>query len=151
MSNRPDQPGFVASGEDRIRELRYHLFQAASWMNNQSRTLLTPFGVTPKQYSILTILAARHPESLSIQEVRAALADKMSDASRLIDRLEKKKLLEKFPSDTDRRSNRARITAGGLELLRDVAAKRKGLEQAIRQRLPDRDVEQLTELLAKLK
>ena len=151
MSNRPDQPGFVAGGEDRIRDLRYNLFQSVSWLNNQSRQLLTPYGITPKQYSILIILAGRHPESLSIQEVRESLADKMSDASRLIDRLEKKGLLEKFPSDVDRRSNRARLTEQGRKLLVRIVAQAATLEGAVKERLTNEEIDHLNALLTKLK
>ena len=63
------------------------------------RKFLKPYDVTPKQYNILRILKEHAPESLSIQQIREMLADKMSDASRLVDRLERKELLKKFPSD----------------------------------------------------
>ena len=151
MTNQPDKPGFVASAGNRIQELRYRLFQSASWMNNLSRTFLQPFGITPKQYNILAILAAKSPESLSIQQVRDSLADKMSDASRLIDRLEKKNLLEKFPSDFDRRSNRARITDRGLKLLKQVSKDKAEHERAISDLLSNKEIDQLNELLSKLK
>ena len=77
------------------------------------RQFLQPHDITPKQYNILRLLNERAPESFSIQEIREMLADKMSDASRLVERLERKQLIDKFPSDQDRRSNRARITEEG--------------------------------------
>ena len=112
---------------------------------------MEPFGITPKQYNILTILATKHPESLSIQEVRESLADKMSDASRLIDRLHKKGYLDKFPSDFDRRSNRTRITEEGLGLLKKIAGNRANIDNVIAERLSASEIEQLTSLLSRLK
>jgi len=151
MSNSTDSAALTGPAKDQIQELRYNLFQSCSWLNNGTRQFLQPFGITPKQYSILGILDNRAPESLSIQEVRDSLADKMSDASRLIDRLEKKDLLTKFPSDFDRRSNRVRITDNGTKLLMRINTGRINLNRLISDRLGEREVEQLNDLLDRLK
>lgn len=151
MSNQTNNTGLVAGAGGQLQELRYNLFQSCSWLNNGTRQFLQPFGITPKQFSILRNLDERHPESLSIQEVREGLADKMSDASRLIDRLEKKALLEKFPSELDRRSNRVRITDRGRKLLQKIESRRGTLDEMIRGRLKESEVEQLNTLLSRLK
>lgn len=137
--------------DDQFRELRFNLLHTCSWINDSMRKFLQPHNITPKQYNILRILNERHPESLSIQEVREMLADKMSDASRLVDRLDKKKLIDKFPSDQDRRSNRARITDKGRELLEVVNRDRRKLDNMISDRLSEGDVEHLNDLLERLK
>ncbi len=137
--------------DDQYRELRFNLLHSCSWINNSVRQFLHPHGITPKQYNILRILHERQPESLSIQEIRDMLADKMSDASRLVDRLEKKNLLSKFPSDQDRRSNRARITEQGSHLLARVNQDRKQLDSIIGDRLSDTEVEYLNDLLERLR
>ncbi len=134
-----------------LQALRYNLSQSVSWLNNGTRQLLQPFDITPKQFSILRNLAKKGPESASIQEVRDGLADKMSDASRLIDRLVKKGFIDKFPSDYDRRSNRVRISETGLKLLRDIEARREELDRLISDRLDEVEVAQLNELLSRLK
>ncbi len=134
-----------------MQDLRYNLSQSCSWMNNLSRKFLSPFGITPKQYNILAILHGKGDESCSIQEVRDSLADKMSDASRLIDRLEKKGLLDKFPSDFDRRSNRARISARGRQLLDRISVQRRSFDQEVGKRLSGAEVKQLNQLLSRLK
>jgi DNA-binding MarR family transcriptional regulator len=138
-------------GDSQIQELRFNLFQSSSWLNNGARQLLQPFGITPKQYDILKNLAYNSPESASIQEVRDSLADKMSDASRLVDRLVKKGYLDKFPSDYDRRSNRVRISDAGLRLLKDINAGEIEFDQLINDRLSSKEVLQLNSLLSQLK
>ena len=115
------------------------------------RQVLQPHEITPKQFNILRILEERKPDSLSIQEVRDLLADQMSDASRLIDRLDKKGLITKFPSDTDRRSNRARIAPAGSDLLRVINTERQRLDDMIGDRLTDQETTTLIELLGRLK
>lgn len=134
-----------------LQELRFNLMQSCSLMINYTRQFLQPYGITPKQFTILRTLAACSPESRSIQDVRDSLADKMSDASRLIDRLEKKNFIEKFPSDFDRRSNRVRISDKGLKLLTEIQSRREHLDRFINDRLDEQEVEQLNELLARLK
>lgn len=134
-----------------LQELRFNLVQSCSLMVNNTRQFLQPYSVTPKQYTILRNLATCSPESRSIQDVRDSLADKMSDASRLVDRLEKKGFVDKFPSDFDRRSNRVRITGRGLELLRQIQEKKEHLDRFVNERLDEKEVNQLNELLARLK
>lgn len=134
-----------------IQELRFNLMQSCSLMINNTRQFLQPYGITPKQYTILRNLALRSPDSQSIQDVRDNLADKMSDASRLIDRLEKKGYIEKFPSDFDRRSNRVRISDQGIKLLDQISKHLDNLDRFVKERLDDREISSLNELLGRLK
>ncbi|MFT5997892.1 MAG: DNA-binding MarR family transcriptional regulator [Neolewinella sp.] len=151
MTLNNNQFGISVGGGSDIQELRYNLLQSCSWLNNGTRQLLQPFGITPKQHNILKNLAHCSPESASIQEVREGLADKMSDASRLIDRLVKKGLLDKFPSDHDRRSNRARISDAGLRLLKDISVRKEEFDRPVYDRLSQNEVRQLNSLLSQLK
>ena len=144
-------PHQMLVSDDQFRELRFNLLHTCSWINDSMRKFLQPYNITPKQYNILRILNERFPESLSIQEVRDMLADRMSDASRLVDRLEKKDLIDKFPSNEDRRSNRARITEDGRTLLLTINRARKELDAMISDRLSESDVENLNDLLERLK
>ncbi|MTB53673.1 MarR family winged helix-turn-helix transcriptional regulator [Lewinella sp. W8] len=130
--------------------LRHNLLQSCSWLSNGIRQFLQPFDLTPKQYAILRFLAEQEDRSFSILEVRRSLADKMSDASRLIERLEKKQLLQKTPSQVDRRSNQVRITPKGLQLFERIGKTRNRLDHLISERLTPEEVEQLNELLGRL-
>ncbi|MEM8582915.1 MAG: MarR family transcriptional regulator [Bacteroidota bacterium] len=132
------------------RQLRFNLLSACSYVNNGARQLLEPFDLTPKQYDILLLLDENGPEPLSIQNVRKKLADKMSDASRLIDRLYKKGLLDKTPSSEDRRSNLVALTDKGRDLLEELSAKYSSTDQQIDRNLDKKQLDQLNELLEKL-
>ncbi len=145
-----NKSGLNASAGNQVQELRYNLLQACSWLTNGTRKLLKPYGITPKQYSILRNLSTTSPESASIQEVREGLADKMSDASRLIDRLVKKGYLDKFPSDYDRRSNRVRISNSGLEILKEINDRKEDLDRLVSDLLSDKDLQDLNRLLSLL-
>ncbi len=127
-------------------ELRVSLLHAASWLNNEIRKFLQPYDITQKQFNILRILRGAHPKSLSIQTVRGRMIDRMSDASRLIDRLVRKGLIEKYPCPEDGRSNRALITDAGLELLAKIDADLKRLDRVM-DHLDDTDQQALVRLL----
>lgn len=146
----------ASSGNNRdkgadVQQLHFNLQQSCSLLFDNTRQFLRPYKITPKQYSILNILANGHPASYSIQDIRNHLADKMSDASRLLDRLDKKNFIEKFPSDFDRRSNRVRITDKGLKLLEHIKLKKPELDRFVNERLDEQEIHQLNTLLQRLK
>jgi|AntRauTorckE5430_2_1112549.scaffolds.fasta_scaffold00185_12 DNA-binding MarR family transcriptional regulator len=141
----------VAGDVGQLQDLRYNLSQSVSWLNNSTRELLKPYQITPKQYSILRNLAKEADLAFSIQEVRNGLADKMSDASRLIDRLVKKGYLEKFPSKEDRRSNLVCISISGLRILKQINARKEELDSLISDRLSEKEISKLNKLLSRLK
>jgi DNA-binding MarR family transcriptional regulator len=148
---KPNKFVFNVGAGNQVQELRYNLLHSCSWLTNGTRKLLKPHGITPKQFSILRNLEKKSPESSSIQEVRDSLADKMSDASRLIDRLVKKGYLDKFPSDFDRRSNRVRISDSGLEILKEINSRKEDLDGIVNDLLSDKEIKELNRLLSLLK
>lgn len=75
------------------------------------------FGLTRQQYNVLRILRGQHPQSASINIIRERMLDKMSDASRIVDRLKVKGLILKNISKDDRRHTVVMITDKGLEFL----------------------------------
>lgn len=104
------------------QKLRVNLLYTANWLNNRIREILRPFGITQKQYNILKILRTEYPQTIAIQDVRCRMIDKMSDASRIIDRLVLKGWVEKQCCSEDKRSNRVQINAAGLNLLKKIDA-----------------------------
>jgi DNA-binding MarR family transcriptional regulator len=151
MTNNLNNAVKVTGDIGQLQELRYNLSQSVSWLNNSTRELLKPYQITPKQYSILRNLAKEADFAFSIQEVRNGLADKMSDASRLIDRLVKKGYLEKFPSKEDRRSNLVCISTSGLRILKQINARKEELDRLISDRLSEKEISKLNKLLSRLK
>jgi len=150
MTYKPNESGENTGTVNELQNLRYNLSKSVSWLQNGTRELLGPYGITPKQYNILRNLAKNDSQAASIQQVRAGLADKMSDASRLIDRLVKKGYLDKFPSEKDRRSNLVKISTSGKKVFKEISKRRDDLDRLISDRLNEEEIEQLNELLARL-
>jgi MarR family 2-MHQ and catechol resistance regulon transcriptional repressor len=87
------------------------------WIMERQKQLFATEGITPQQFNILRILRGSHPEPLSTLQIRERMLDKMSDTSRIVDRLITKGLVKKGISQTDRRLVDVIISDKGKKLL----------------------------------
>ena len=120
-----------------------------SWIIEQMRSYFKTYGITIKQYNILRILRGADGP-LSTSQVRERMLDKMSDTTRLIDRMIKKGWVEKKVSSSDRRLVDIMITDHGLDLLdrvNDIHDK----SAEIMGNLSEEEIEQLSLLLDKIR
>ena len=78
---------------------------------------LKPHGITPTQYNVLRILRGAGRAGLCRNEVTERLVAQVPDATRLLARMEKLKLVERTRDATDRRMVNTRITRDGLAVL----------------------------------
>lgn len=76
------------------------------------------FDITRQQYNVLRILRGQHPKPASINLIKDRMLDKMSDTSRIVERLRIKGLIIREEGKSDKRSSEITITPEGLELLR---------------------------------
>lgn len=119
----------VRTIEEEINQTRpfQSVFQKASvnllytfnCMIEQIRAQLDPYGITIQQYNVLRILrGANGPLTTSV--IRERMLDRMSDTSRLVDRLVKKELASRSICPNDRRLVDVSITDAGRKLLADL-------------------------------
>jgi DNA-binding MarR family transcriptional regulator len=74
-------------------------------------------GVTRQQFNVLRILRGQHPNATNLNLIKERMMDKMSDASRIVERLRLKKLVSRKQSRADRREVEIVISQQGLDLL----------------------------------
>lgn len=111
--------------------------------------VLGDYDLTNTQYRALTLLDPTHGKSLT------TLADEIlrnrSTATRLIDQLEARGLVERFDNPHDRRAHEVSLTRAGAELVGEVRqAHQQSLEQRFGVFSPD-ECEILAALLNKLR
>jgi DNA-binding MarR family transcriptional regulator len=94
-----------------------NLIYTYGWITNLLKQQLNKYKITLQQYNILRILRGQHPNPATINMLKERLLDKMSDASRIVDRLEQKELVNRFINTKDRRAVDILITKKGLDLL----------------------------------
>src|SRR5512146_1802008 len=91
--------------------------RTADVMHRRFAAVVEPAGVSFQQYNVLRILRGAGKEGLPTLEVASRLVEQTPGITRLLDRLEAKKLIRRERCPTDRRQVLCFITAEGLALL----------------------------------
>ena len=91
-----------------------------NWIVQQQQELLKPFGLTVQQYNVLRILRGQQGNPMTVLAITERMLDKMSNASRLVDKLVEKKLVLRRECPQDRRAVDVLILPAGLDLLTQV-------------------------------
>lgn len=126
-----------------------NLLFSSNWLMENIRKFLLSEDITPQQYNILRILRGSG-EPLSTLQIRERMLDKMSDTSRIVDRLLKKELVEKKTSKADKRLVDVTISSKGLEVLERLDNKNASLD-GIMFNISHEEAKLLNELLDKLR
>jgi DNA-binding MarR family transcriptional regulator len=100
------------------------LVRTTEMLSRPLTQLLKRDDLSPAQYNVLRILRGC-PEGLTCGEIANRMITHDPDITRLLDRLEKRKLISRNRDDKDRRVVLTRITESGLDLL-------SGLDQPVR-------------------
>ena len=93
-----------------------NLIYTCNWLMEKHKHFFDNADITPQQYNILRILRGAGTP-LSTLQIRQRMLDKMSDTSRIVDRLVKKELVKKVICKTDRRLVDVTISEKGLSLI----------------------------------
>ncbi len=127
-----------------------NLLFSYGWVLEKIKNFLASEDITHQQYNILRILRGSVPEPLSTLQIRERMLDKMSDTSRIVDRLITKGLVKKAVCTKDKRLVDVTITEKGQKLLKKLDAENDHVE-SIMNNLSEKDAEMLSDLLDKLR
>lgn len=120
------------------------------WLTNLLKKRLDDRDITLQQYNILRILRGQFPNPATVNLVRERMLDKMSDASRIVERLYKKGLLSRSANAKDRRAVDILITKEGLSLLKDLDVD-MDMDELLQKHLSVEEAEKLCDLLDKFR
>ena len=108
---------------DSVRgEALLSVLHTADVIRRRTARTMEPFGVTPQQYNVLRILRGAGCSGLPTLEIADRMIEQAPGITRMIDRLEAKKLVSRERGCNDRRQVVCRITSEGLELLASMDA-----------------------------
>jgi DNA-binding MarR family transcriptional regulator len=161
MNTQLQQNGYPLpqSEESRTRPSRFEgadqeaalgLLVAAGHLRKHYGEVCGQFGVTHEQYNVLRILRGVYPEGYSRQEITDRLIERSPDVTRLIDRLERNGLVERYRSTDDRRLSLTRISRMGLVLLEQMDEPLRAAQRAYMYALSEGDLAQLARLCGAL-
>ena len=72
-----------------------NLMYTASFISNNNQHLLKGYGLTLPQFNILRILRGQYPKATTVNDLIDRMIDKSSNASRIVEKLRAKKLVER--------------------------------------------------------
>lgn len=121
----------------------------SNWMIERVKQFLEVEDITPQQYNILRILK-KSEKPLSTLKIREQMLDKMSDTSRIVERLLKKNLVNKQLCSYDKRLVDVTLSEKGVQLLQRLEEKAEQLDSVITN-LSEDDIESLNLLLDKIR
>ena len=108
------------SFKSEYQKLAVNLIFTHGWLMSYQKTLFDKHEITTTQYNILRILRGQYPNPISVTILKERMLDKMSDTSRLVERLRVKGLLDRKTCENDRRKSDVKITKTGLALLKKL-------------------------------
>lgn len=126
-----------------------NLIYTFNWVNEKLNRSFEPFEITQQQFNILRILRGA-AQPLSTLQIRQRMLDKMSDTSRIVDRLVKKGLVKKSVCREDRRLVDVLLTDKGKKLLQTMDGLNEEMETIIKY-LSEEEARQLNILLDKIR
>ncbi len=91
----------------------------ANWINSQENEFFRHYGISPQQFNILRILRGAG-EAIKVQTIKDRMIERAPNATRLMDKLCDKDLIERVRCEHDRRVVYIDITKGGLKLLEEI-------------------------------
>ncbi|AWW31164.1 MarR family transcriptional regulator [Echinicola strongylocentroti] len=94
-----------------------NILYTQSYLVTRQGKLFKPHGLSPEQYNVLRILRGHHPEPITVSSIQDRMLNKMSNASRLVEKLKQKGLAERKECPSDRRQVDITITPKGKQLL----------------------------------
>ncbi len=106
--------------KNEFHKLAVNIIYTHSWLHTHQNKILSKHNLTAQQYNLLRILRGQYPNPATINLLKERMLDKMSDASRLVERLRGKGLVERKNCKEDRRRAEVKITDKGLDVLKDL-------------------------------
>jgi len=128
-------------------EVYLNLQRTADALARRVAAALKPHGLSLTQYNVLRILRGAGNAGLACGEIGERMITRDPDVTRLLDRLEKRGLLQRVRDSRDRRVVMARILRPGLELLDALDAALAHLQKTSLKGLKQEELRNLSELL----
>ncbi len=112
---------------------------------------LKPFDISVEQFNVLRILRGQKGKAANLQDIQNRMVSKMSNTTRLVDKLILKDFVERFVCEKNRRKVEIFITARGLAILKEIDPQIENIESNLMSSLTIEELKTLNILLTKLR
>jgi DNA-binding MarR family transcriptional regulator len=136
--------------ENNHQKVVVNLIYTYGWITNLLRLKLNKHCITLQQYNVLRILRGQYPNPATVNILKERMLDKMSDASRIVERLVQKDLVKRCVNNKDRRAVDILISPKGLDILQKLDNE-ISLKDLLSRKLSDEEAIILSGLLDKMR
>lgn len=102
------------------QEALLNIHRTSGYVAHFAQQLLKKHGLTESQYNVLRILRGAGPEGLRCAEIGERMISRDPDITRLLERLQRQRLIERRRDAKDRRVVYTRISMEGLKVLKEL-------------------------------
>lgn len=127
-----------------------NLLYTAGWIENHSNKFFKPHDISMQQYNVLRILRGQYPQPAMLSLITERMIDRMSNATRLVEKLRLKGLVSRELNPLNRRQVDILITEEGLNLLTKIDAEFESLVEKYKT-ITEEEAELLNNLLDKMR
>jgi DNA-binding MarR family transcriptional regulator len=139
-----------AKFKNEYQKMLLNLLFTSGWLESKHSMNLKPYGISSQQFNILRILRGQFPKPATVNLLIDRMLDKNSNASRLVEKLRLKKLVERAICKEDRRAVNVIITQKGLDLLAELDKNESAFLDELKN-LSEKEAEKINYLLDKLR
>ena len=133
-----------------VEKAAINVLFTASHLHTLSATRLKGYDITPEQFNVLRILRGSHPKKMMLADITCRMLDKSSNATRLVEKLRQKGMVNREICENNRRQVDISITEKGLATLKKIDAD-QGEWAAALKNISKSDAQELNRILDKLR
>jgi len=133
------------------KKLVLNIIVTANHISDKVQEAIKPFGISSQQFNVLRILRGQKGKPANLSTIQERMVSKMSNTTRLVDKLVEKSYCERNVCPTNRRKIEIRITSTGLELLEEIDPIIENVETSFSEKLNEREIESLNIKLNELR
>jgi len=122
-----------------------------AWMSESFNQFLKPFGLSSQQFNVLRILRGQKGKPAPLYLIQERMVHRSSNATRLVDKLLLKGLVQREQDESNRRKIEITITQKALKLLDQIEEKHKYFRQSLHDKINKKEAELLAKLLDKIR
>lgn len=128
-----------------------NIIYTANFLNDEISTVLKPFDISIQQFNVLRILKGQNGKPANLSTIQSRMVSKMSNTTRLVDKLIKKDLVNRKICEHNRRKVEIEITLRGKVFLNKVNAVVEEKELKLTKTFNTTELHKFNQLLDKLR
>ena len=133
------------------KKLSLGLLVTANYIDDKVAEALKPFDISIPQFNVLRILRGQKGKPANLSTIQERMVSKMSNTTRLVDKLISKGLAERVICESNRRKVEITITEEGLQLLEKTDPAVDAVEAEMTRNLTEEDIEYVTNCLNEIR